>query len=277
MALLPGLVLGAPVYGQSGPPAGPAQLVLLPDGPVYAPYLADPHEQRISLEWMQVGRVDIPDTGSSRFGLHVGGEIGLLRGDYRGAWQLNITAGYKGQFDNDENQDNIGWDGDYGLSLEWAPGPRHAAKFFVLHTSSHIGDEYIERTGRSRIDYTREEVGAALSWWPSPRWRGYLEAGWAYDLRNTALQAPWRAQAGLEYETPRSLLGGRLGWYAAADLSATEERDWRRDTALTLGVVLPGEGEDLRLDLQYVNGRPFLGEFFRFTEEQLSLRLSTRL
>ena len=250
----------------------------MPAGTVYAPYLADPHEQRISLDWANFSRTDIPESGSNRFGLHVGGQIGLIGGHFAaGRWQLSVEAAYQAQFDNEENQDNIGWDGDYGLSLEWSPSPRHAAKVFLLHTSSHIGDEYIERTGRRRINYTREELGAALSWWPNPDWRAYAEAGWAYDLRNPELQAPWRTQIGLEHEAPGSLLGGRLGWFMGADLSATEERDWRRDKAVTVGLLLPGDGRDLRLDLHYVDGRPILGEFFQFTERYLALRLSTRL
>lgn len=278
MALLFAVAIAPARAAPSPQPEPDADTVLLPGGTLYAPYLADPHEQRISLEWLQLLDEDIPFSGDDRFGLHLGGQIGLLRGHARGyAWQLSVEAGYRAQFDNDARQDNIGWDGDYGLSLEWRAHPRHAGKLFLLHTSSHIGDEYIERTGSQRINYTREELGLAMSWMPRSRWRAYFEAGWAYDLRNHAVQDPWRGQGGLEYLAPGALWGGQLGWFAGADLAVHEERDWRADTALTLGVWLPGAGRGLQFDLHYVNGRPFLGEFFQSTEQYLALRLSTRL
>lgn len=252
-------------------------LEVLPAGTLYRPYLADPQESQVSVALMDVSAPDIPDSGNNRFGLRLGGHLGLLRGQVAaGQWQLSLEAGFAGQFDNDANQDSIGWDGKYGLALEWRTNPRFSSRLFALHTSAHLGDEYIERTGHPRINYTREELGVALSWHPNA-WRTYAEAAWAFDLRNDELQAPWRGQLGVEYQRPGTLWGGRLGWYAALDVNAYEERDWRGDTAAALGLMLPGTASTLRLDLYYEDGRPLTGEFFHHTEQSLSLRLSANL
>jgi len=111
----------------------------------------------------------------------------------------------------------------YGIDLTWRNADGYALKFGLNHDSSHVGDEFAERTGIRRVDYTRQEYVLGLSF---PIWldfRGYGEAGWAFDLRNEDLQEKWRGQAGLEYVNTDCLWGGRMGFYAALYLTAYEE------------------------------------------------------
>ncbi len=51
-----------------------------------------------------------------------------------------------------------------------------------------MGDEYAERTGRLRINYTREEFLAGISGELGDRWRVYGEAAYGYDLRSETNQ-----------------------------------------------------------------------------------------
>ena len=105
------------------------------------------------------------------------------------------------------------------------------------------------------------------------RWRTYAEGGWAYTLRRDDLQKPGRAQLGLEYEAAESLWKSRLGWFAALDVSATEERDWRVDTSLQLGFLVRSGTRRWRAALGYYDGRAPMGEFFQDTESYVSLGL----
>jgi hypothetical protein len=123
--------------------------------------------------------------------------------------------------------------GRYGLVITTAQSRQWAFKFGLLHDSSHVGDEYMERTGRKRIGYTRHELAAGASWLPDKRLLMYGEAGWGYELSNERLQEPGRIQFGLAYESFPTPEKGRIGWYGAADLSAMEERDWRVDRSST--------------------------------------------
>ena len=253
-------------------------VVLFPPGDFYPPYIADPHRAGFGLLRRSYSELGIADSGDSRYGLKLGGRFGLARvqppdSPDRG-WQLGVEAGFNGLFDVDNSYDNIGWDGIYGLIFTQAIGDGLAVKLGALHnTSSHVGDEYAERTGRRRLGYTRQEFIAGVSWSVTSRWRTYAETGRAYEMGEPALQRRDRAQLGLEYEHRRALWDGRLGWYAAADVSATEERAWRRDVALQLGLSAYSGGRRWRLGLEHYRGRPFIGEFFQNTERYTALGL----
>lgn len=247
-------------------------LIAFPLDDAFPRPLADPHRAGVGLASMRVVSKDIASAGGDRFALKVGGRLGLVRvhTDAR-AWQLNVEGGFNGQFDIDHSEDNVGWDGLYGLTVTTTLRPNVALRVGALHNSAHVGDEYIERTGRPRLGYTREEAVAGISWQIDRRWRTYAEGAHGYTLRNETLQAPGRAQAGLEFETPTYWWAGRLGWYAALDVSAMEERDWRVDTGMNVGFVTHAGERRWRLGIEYYDGRPAMGEFFQHTERHLAL------
>jgi hypothetical protein len=252
---------------------------LVPGSDLYPGYMADPLRPTLATQYLHVIGSEIPDTGDSRFLHHLGGRFGLLRlfPDARpdAGFQLDIQAAYIGMFDNDNSQDNIGWDGVYGVLLTWARGPEQALKFGMQHDSSHLGDEYVERTGRSRIDYTREEVVLGISRRLVSNLRVYGEGAYGYVLGNPEFQDPWRLQGGFEIEDGDRLWGGRLGWFAAADLTTYEENDWNVNLSIQVGLIVPGKGAApvLRFGGAYYNGRSILGEFSQFDEETVSLGL----
>jgi hypothetical protein len=253
-------------------PAG--GLEYFPAAALYSPYVADPQRAGFGLLLMSVPDVAIPDSGDQRVGLRIGGRLGLLgigTEEQPGSWQLSLDAGFSGQFDADHSLDNIGWDGIYGLTFAWAVRPDLQMKVGTMHWSSHVGDEYAERTGRRRIGYTRGELLAGTSWWFADRWRAYADYGHAYDYGNEELQQPGRAQGGIEFDSTRAGMSGRYGWYAAVDVAATEEREWERDSAVQVGYVIHAEGRRWRFGVEYYRGRPPIGEFFQLTETYLSL------
>jgi hypothetical protein len=218
-------------------------------------------------------RTAIYDSTDARVGLAVGGRFGLFRLDpaHPGgrSWQLSFDAGFRAQFDSNNKNDSIGWDGNYGFSLTTSSGPL-SVRVGILHTSAHIGDEYARRTGRTRLDYTRTEAALGVALRLARGWWVYGEGGYGY-YQLTEEQRPWRAQGGLQYTTRPTLLGGRFAWYVAVDLSATEEREWRLDTAVQTGVTTTSAGRVVRVGFQYIDGRPPLGEFFQDTEAWITL------
>ena len=252
-------------------------LLLFPTGHLYPRYIADPHSVGFGIQMAFVSRTGIARSGDSRVILRLGGSFGIIRvhppGHPNRGWQLNIEGGFDGQFDADYSLDNIGWDGNYAITVTSAGDSDLAVKIGMLHTSSHVGDEYIERTGRLRIGYTRHELVAAMSWAVNERWRTYIEGGWGYDLRNKALMEPGHIQIGLEVEDAESLWQGRMGWYTALDISAMEERDWRVDTSLQAGIVFPSRDRKWRFGIERYDGRPPIGEFFQDTETYTALGL----
>jgi hypothetical protein len=270
--LIAGLLLLIVVPGravaESDPPAESGWSAFPPDL-LARTYLADPLQPRFAISSLTVSESKIDDTGDRRLALRLGGRFGLVRFTPRNRsqrpWQLNIEAGFQGQFDSDHNQDNIGWDGIYGLVLVKRLSERLELKLAAKHVSSHVGDELQERTGRRRINYTREESIVGLAWRPAQSWRLYGEAARGHELRNSELQKPGRVEAGIEYQTPRALVWGLSG-YAAVDLNAFEESDWDVDTTVQTGLSLPSGLRTWRAGIEFHEGRPNLGEFFQDRE-----------
>jgi hypothetical protein len=237
---------------------------------IYPPPVADPEGADFGLIPAHFSRSEIPEAGSPRVILKLGGRFGLVRVHRNDAperpFQLEIEAGFLGVFDTDHSLDNIGWDGIYGFHVVHRRSPSLALRLGTHHTSSHVGDEYAERTGRQRISYTREEILAGALWSPAPRVRVYLEGGWAGLRSNRRPQEPWRVQIALEYTADQAIWQGRLGWYAGASVNLTEERDWRPGTSLQAGLSLPGPARRWRIGIQHYSGRSILGEFFLHDE-----------
>ncbi len=247
-----------------------------PPGALYAPYIADPRRVDFGLQVLHYSAVTIPDSGNTRFDLKTGGRFDFVLihpgGDADLGWQIGLEGGFNAQFDIDKHLDNIGWDGRYGLLITTAQTKNLSLKFGYLHDSSHVGDEYVLRTGRQRIGYTREELVAGISWL-SGSWRTYGEYGHAQLMGNRQLQKPGRVQFGLEWQQAQPLQGLYRGWYAAADLSAMEERDWKRDLSVQAGYRIDSIGKTWRIGADWYSGRPPIGEFFQYTERYLGFGL----
>lgn len=251
---------------------------LAPAADFYPQYIADPRRPQSALLFLHPLQTEIPESVGNRVGVRLGGRFALVRvhpeDDPDRGWQLDLEAGFSSHFDTAHALDNIGWDGFYGLFLSWKPRPELGFRMGALHDSAHVGDEYMERTGRERLGYTREELVAGISWSFGQHWRTYAEIGHAYgDLDD--FQAPWRLQGGLEYVGKRHFWNDRMPWYAAADITAFEENDWHITVATQLGLILPtGRGTSrFRVALEFVDGRSVLGEFFFRDESYLAVGL----
>jgi Protein of unknown function (DUF1207) len=241
-----------------------------PEAGFYPLYIADPIRPQSALMVVRVPSSEIPDTGAARFVLRLGGQFPIFAHHPDGkpdcGWQLDFEGGWSSHFDIGHALDNIGWDGLFGLLLDYKPRPALAFRFGTRHDSAHVGDEYTERTGRERVGYTREEVVLGVSALAARRWRYYVEVG--YQPGPQDFQKPLRAQAGVEYQGDRPWPGARAGWYAALDLQAYEENDWHPRATAQLGINVPtGRGHSrYRFALEGGTGRSALGEFFTASE-----------
>jgi hypothetical protein len=249
--------------------AARAEFRMFPSSNLYPHYIADPRRPEFGLTILGYPDPEIPDSGDRRVGLKLGGRFGLVR---FGGWQADIEAGFTGQFDIEHSLDNVGWDGTYGFLVSTSFENGVSAQLGTKHVSSHVGDEYAERTGRRRIGYTREELVAGAAWSIDDRWRTYGEAGWGYKTKDEIGQERGRLQLGLEHEATDSL-SSRLGWYAALDLQAMEERDWQVDQTLQAGLLVHSGDRRWRVGLAVHDGAVPIGEYYRVNETYVALGL----
>jgi hypothetical protein len=250
-----------------------------PGGQLYPVYIANPIRPQMGIATAYFSESDIPNAGGERFIIRLGANVGFLRfspiDKPDSGFQLNVEAGFIGAFDIENSLDNIGWDGLYGALISWSNGRGFAAQTGIKHVSSHVGDEYAERTGRKRISYTRGEYVLGLSLAGQKYWRVYGEGGYANDQRNKQLQEPWRLEAGLEFQDPQRFWDNRFGWYVATDFNWYQESDWSTDFTMQAGLIVVREQlfRTFRFGLEYRNGRSVLGEFFFRNETYISLGL----
>jgi hypothetical protein len=262
LASAPTAAAGREVIGEADPEA---HVTVFPEEGLYDPYIADPWQHGFAINIMSVSDIDIQDSSTPRINLKMGGSFGFLRfhppGEYERGWQLNIEAGFNVQTDIDNGYDVIGWDGIVGLLMTKKLPHGLSLRLGHLHRSSHLGDELIQRTGRTRIEYTREEILAGLSWKFLEHWRIYGDSGYAFTTRSRE-QEIWRAQAGAEYMDPHAIRGGRAGFYAALNAHSWQEKDWQVDLSAAAGFAFIRGSRRWRTGLMVHHGTVPIGEFY---------------
>ena len=248
---------------------------LFPTEHLYPTYLADPYELNFHMQLRSYDESTIPDTGSSRTDLMAGAPLILFEqsntDNPHHGWQLVFLSGLRGQFDNGNNQDSVAWEGIFGLQAVFRDHDDFAWHLGTKHYSSHVGDEYAERTGRTRTQYTREEWRAGIAWTFNEHYTFYSDIAYAFSLRNKDLQDHGRAQIGLQYEKPSVFLDGKAGWYSALDISAYEEDDWDKNITFQVGFAMPTRDRRWRFGLEYYDGRSQYGEFFQNKDKYASI------
>lgn len=239
--------------------------ITFPQGRIYKSYIADPLMHLFSVSLIYAADEKITDTSRERRNLKLGGSFPfmLLVGS---GWQFSLEAGFNMQSDLQESFDVIGWDDvagllatkriDHGLSFRLSPW---------IHRSAHLGDEIVERTGRTRIDYTREEVLGGLTWEFHEDWRLYGDAGADYT-RRSEYQETWRVQGGVEWIDPDALPEKGAGLRAALNATSFQETDWDIALSAATGVLVRVRERDWRFGVAFHHRAVPLGEFFQSSE-----------
>jgi hypothetical protein len=248
------------VHGPSVPIDETQTLTFLPGSQLYPRYLADPRQPVMKALLVHVIETDTPGTRSPLYEFTLGGSYGIFRvhpeDEPEHGLQFGAHAGFIAQFDPKVRYDGIGWDGYYGVGLTHRAFDELATKLAYQHASAHISDEYVLKTGRKRVNYTREEVVLGIMVDPSRHARVYSEIAYAFHLGANELE-PWRTELGLELRF--------RGLYAAVDITYWEEQSFRPTTTAQLGFLYERLGTGRRYGIfgQYERGRSKYGEFYR--------------
>jgi hypothetical protein len=134
----------------------------------------------------------------------------------------------------------------------------------IYHESSHLGDEYGNRFGASRLDWTREVASAWVSYGTGPvRVTGNL----SYVLLDELdLDRPGAALAAdFEGRPIGTFLGGRVRPVGGVFLEGAAATSWRISTSAKLGVAVatPSGGREIGIALIAHDGLSTQRQFFR--------------
>jgi hypothetical protein len=247
----------------------PWEWSLIPEGLIYRSYQAGPKESRFGSVWFS------EQTGEgSLWDIALGGRVGVLRFGNRSpvhpeGWQLDIEGAAFPRLDiTAGRRDLVSADYRFGIPLTYGLG-RYQMKFAYYHLSSHLGDEFIERTGAQRINYVRDALVWGHSYFLTPDARSYAEIGYSYNTDGGA--EPWEIQFGLEFAPPcpTGVCGAP---FLAINALLQEEHDFGGMLTLQAGWAWRNAvGRLFRVGLHYHNGKSPQYEFFDRHEEQIGV------
>ena len=241
---------------------------LVPEGLLYNAYLAGNRESRFGTEFVS------DKNRGSLWDIALGGHFGLIRYGSRGAadpegWQLDIEGAAFPRLTLDANRDMVANDFRFGVLLTGRQGPWEW-KLGGYHLSSHFGDQFLyENPDVDRIHYSRTGFVAGGAYRPTPDWRLYAEAGWAFAIGGGA--EPWELQFGVEYSP-----SGPTGWQGAPFVAVNghlrEENNFGGNVVAEAGWLWRGQvGHTFRTGLYYFNGMSDETEFFTNSEQLLGV------
>lgn len=237
----------------------------IPDETPYPSYLADPRRPRMH---MGVGATstDIPETTAGLVNLDAGTRVTLLKmqkgEDAAHEFAIDVEGGLFTRFDLINGLDSYGWDGRYGIYAAWDWSDTVVARVGHRHISCHLGDEYMEETGRSRFNYTRNDLRLGLGFRPTESMLFYVEPSWAWHLGNDR-QKKWIIEGGYQYKGPYTVWKDSMAWYGGLHMASFQENGWNPSISCQVGLELKRDPKQtkLRFAVEGYAGRAVLGEF----------------
>ena len=247
-------------------PRGSAQL-FPSDGLLYDPYLAAPRQSRMGVKLIfPVGGDDRNRKIENALGLHRSVVRWSAEGEPAAGTEVQFEAGVFARFDIKEHWDMDASDWRFGIPVVHRDGDL-AWKIHLYHLTSHLGDEYIDRTGSEHITYHLEEAAFGVSWDVSAGSRLYGEAGVAIyagpDTDNGRVQVGW------EWVGSKASTG--LSPYFALDIQARHEQEWTPGKTAALGLAY---GTHVRLGVEYYHGRDTQTQFLDERVHYVALNLA---
>jgi len=242
----------------------------------YPHYLADPRRPRMHIG---VGIYDsqIPRTTALRWNVDLGTRFTLFKiSDPKDVneFALDVEGCLFNQFDLGHATDSIGWDGRYGAYIVYDWSDTIATRIGFRHISSHIGDEYIEATGRSRVNYTRNDLRLGISFSFQEYVTAYVEPSWAFHRGNEDRQEKLAIEGGIQFEGPYTMWNNSTAFFTGVHVASYQETGWRPGVSFQIGyhIKRAKKANDIRVALEAYAGRSELGEFaLDYNERYVSL------
>jgi hypothetical protein len=250
---------------------GAAQQRIFPDVPSFERPEASPRVHGIAARLLSIRR------GDSRFGPEPEAEVALGENFPVVAIRVGanpITLGLGSQvyarFSLHDKKSAL-------ISNDWVVGVNSTAVFgawaFTLeayHESSHLGDEYEDRFGAKRLDWTRDVAGAWVSYGLGP-WRFMGSGNWAFQDELELGRAG--GSFGLDF---RPLKGkGSVRPVGGVYFDANAATEWRVSSSLKLGVGLRASpaGREIGLAIIAHDGLSTQRQFFQNESRYVGLEV----
>lgn len=150
----------------------------------------------------------------------------------------------------------------------------------LFHRSSHLGDDYIRRTGNTGSRFSVEGLNGQAALEPCPYSRAY--AGAEYLLHTVPARGRWSLQGGLELSSPDLGLSKEVptSLFVAEDLQWKERVAWNTDSHTSAGVKIrfrESPSRAARVAVGYFTGHSPYGQFYARRTHYADLSVSFEL
>ena len=254
--------------------------------------VADPLEPRMGIALMQTDVFEragdglerpafsFPDPEDSSSDVNaaaaIGGSIPLFwladwpgKGGIVATAQLGVFSRFRIEY---PSRDDVGQDWFVGMPFEFSR-EKFTGRFRIMHRSSHIGDELVETTGASRIEFGGEFADFLAGYYIVPGVRLYGGGTWnfrSYTERLPALRARgmhdyFEMHGGVDAEW-YGWSNGRTGLTGGVDWQSAQRTGWRSQFSVAGGFSAHKDGKGTKLLLRYFHGPSSMGEFFMTKE-----------
>jgi len=250
--------------------------VLFPESEqVFRQLVADPRHIALGTSYYRFAGKDVPDVALG----HSWGLTHWDSNDHYWQWQTNIEAmaysrfivgGSVNEFETVDFFANLPLAVRHGI---WS------ARGMVYHESSHLGDDFIRRTGQTGFRYSVE--GSQLHFAVEPLLWLRAYAGMKYLFHTVGAPGRKTAQYGVELTSPDINRGSRfpMRLFLAQDLQNTEYNDYNINSNTEIGVIIGFREVKrfMRVYGGYFTGHSPYGQFFQQKEHYLDVGLSLHL
>ncbi len=232
----------------------------------------EPHTyvKRTSLE--ELGMTPVDDVA-------IGGTFPLFRWASKDSpesgWQLDLFAMIASRFIAQNYL--MATDYRFGVPLTFARG-HWSGKIAYEHTSTHVGDEYTEKTGRTNRSSIRDEIVFGLAYRLLEPLRVYGAVGINFDEHESFRKrtGSYRDRYSFGAEWSRPLATGAKGQpFAAVDLEYRGDLDYTPNFSAQAGWqwLAKGARPSVRLVAEFYDGRNPFGQFLDRHENRVSVAL----
>lgn len=208
---------------------------------------------------------------------YIGTTVGLFRyvpAESRWAFQLDGFAVVGSRFSRYDYL--IASDYRAGLPITWACGSWHG-KFGYEHTSTHLGDDLMNQTGRQPIPSVKDELVLGVGRWFWNWLRVYGEFGYAFFYDSATPDTdPVRFVVGAELRT-REATGFWGKPFAAVNVAFPGDQNYSANLTVQAGWMWRQPAQrlaNLRVFAEYYTGRAPFGQLYQETNQFFGLGLA---
>ncbi|WP_419193614.1 DUF1207 domain-containing protein [Kolteria novifilia] len=242
----------------------PLRCDFLPTGLLWQPPMANQRAPRMYGKFNNANDENTIDTA-------IGGEFGLIRfapeGTVFEGIQLDGFAAVFTRF----NEQRLLKTSDFraGIPLTYAKG-NWQAKISYEHTSTHMGDEYYEKTGRLQVPHVRDEIVFGLSYRFWNQLRLYGQAGFSFITSDEIEGKIDRYDWGLEWAKQRST-GLKGQPFAAFDMDVRSDQEYTANLTFQIGWMWMKmrNRHAARIALEVYSGKSPYGQFYQDNDDYI--------